>query len=86
MSGKTTNMAILITDWVGGRDLGLVTVFCHPNQAKMEACDTLSALHQCDSSEPSVVVVRRYSNTPYIPQGMIHSLYLDVGTFSGGVT
>ena len=30
-------------------------------------------------------MVRIYSNTPYIPRGMSHSLYLDVGTFSGGV-
>ena len=26
------------------------------------------------------------SNTPYIPWGMIHSIYLDMGTFSGGLT
>ena len=37
-SGETTNMVILITDGVGESDLGLVTVFCHPNQARMEAC------------------------------------------------
>ena len=85
-SGETTNKAILITTGVGKRDLGLVTVFCCCNQAKMEACDTLSTLHQCDSPEPSVVVVRRYSNTPCIPQGMICLFYLDVGTFSGGIT
>ena len=36
--------------------------------------------------EPSMVVVNRYSNTPYIPWGTTHSLYLDVGTFPGGVT
>ena len=52
----------------------------------MVTCDALSALCQCDLSEPSVVAVRRYSNTSYIPQGMIHSPYLDVGTFSGGIT
>ena len=73
-------------DGVGERGLDLVMVFCHHNQAKMEASDALSALCQCNSSEPSVVAVRRYSNTLYIPQGMICSLYLDVGTFSGGVT
>ena len=66
-SRETTNTMILITDGVGERDLGLVTVFCHPYQAKMEACDTLSALHQCNTSEPSVVAVRRYPNTLYIP-------------------
>ena len=64
----------------------MVTVVCHPNQAKIEACDALSTLCQCDSSVPSMVVVRRYSNTPYIPRGMSCSLYLDVDTLSGGVT
>ena len=86
MSRETTNTLILITDGVEERDLGLVTDFCHPNKVKMEDCDALSPLHQCDSSEPSVVAVGRYSNTPYIPQGMIHSLYLDVGSMSGCIT
>ena len=81
---ETTNMVILITDRVGERDLGIVTVFCHPDQARIEACDTLSTLHQCNLPEPSMVVVRRYSNTPYIPRGMSCSLYLDVDTLSGG--
>ena len=82
-SGGTTNMAIPITNRVGERDLGMVTVFCHTDQVSIEACDALSALHQCDSLEPSTAVLRRYSNTPYIPRGTLHSLYLDVGTFSG---
>ena len=42
----------------------------------MEASNALSTLLQCDSSEPSVVVVRRYTNTPYIPQGSSLLLYL----------
>ena len=33
-SGETTNTVILITDGVGKRELGLVTGFCHPNEAK----------------------------------------------------
>ena len=66
-------MAILITNGVGERNLGMVMVFCHPNQVKMEACDVLSTLCQCESSELSVVVVRRYSNTSYIPRG--HPIY-----------
>ena len=52
----------------------------------MEAHDALSPLCQCDLSEPSMVAARRYSKTPYIPQGMNCSLYLNVGTFSGHVT
>ena len=76
---------ILLTDEVGEGVLGMVTIFCHPDQARIECCDALSALHQCGSLKPCMVVVRRYSNTPYIPRGTSCSLYLDVGTFSGGV-
>ena len=41
----------------------------------MEASITLSALHQHDSPEQSVALVRRYTKTPY-------TLYLDVSTLS----
>ena len=85
-SEETTNLVILIINGVGKRDLGMIMVFCHLNQAKIEACDALSALHQCSSSEPSVVVVRRYSITPYILRGMCHPLYLHVGTLSEGAS
>ena len=60
-------MVILIRDGVEEGDLGMVTTFCCHDQVKMEASDALSVLHQCDSPELSVVVVRRYTNTPYIP-------------------
>ena len=59
-------MAILITGGVGKESLSMVIVFCHHDQNKMEGSDTLSALHQYNSPVPSVVVVRRYTNTPYI--------------------
>ena len=82
---KPTNMVILIPNGVGKSYLGMVTVFCHPEQARIEACDALSALCQHNSCELSVVMVRRYSNTPYIPRGMSHSLYLDMSALSGGI-
>ena len=63
----------------------MVTFFCHPKQARMEACNGPFALCQCDSCELSVVVVRRYFNTPYIPRRTSHSLYLDMGTLSRGI-
>ena len=83
-SGGTTNMAMFSTNGIGGRDLGMVMVFCHPDQARIKACNALSTLWQHDLSELSMVVVRRYSNTPYIPKGMSHALYLDMGTFPRG--
>ena len=61
--------------------MGMVMVFCHPHQVKIEACDALSTLHQCDLSEPSLVVVRRYSNTPYIPRGNIPFILSRCGHF-----
>ena len=79
-SGETTKLAILIMNRIEEGELGMLMVFCHLNQAKIDACNALSVLHQCNSSELNMVVMRRYSNTPYIPRGMSHLLNLDVGT------
>ena len=81
---ETTNTVIHISDGVREVDLGMVTVFCQADQARIEACDALFTVCQCDSSELSMVVVRRYSNTHYIPRGISHALYLDMGTFPRG--
>ena len=86
ISRKAIPMVILVTDGVGEGNLGMVTTLCCHDQSKMAASDVLSAPHQCDSSEPSVVVVRRYTNTPYIPQGYSCLLYLDVSTLSWGTS
>ena len=75
-------MAILVTDGVGEGNLGMVTSFCFHDKAKIEASDAHSTLCQHDSLEPGVVVVRRYTNTSYIPHGSSHFLYLDVSTLS----
>ena len=58
---------ILITDEVGKENLGMVTVFCHHDQNKMEVSEALSSLCQYNSPEPSMMVIRRYTNVPYIP-------------------
>ena len=79
-------MAILITDGVGKGDLGKVTTFCSHNQVKMEASEVLTTLHQCDSPGPSVFVVRRYTNTPFIPQGTSRLLYLNVSDLPRGAS
>ena len=52
----------------------------------MEALEVLDALHQHDSSEPSVFVVRRYTNTPFIPQGTSRLLYLNVSDLPRGTS
>ena len=86
ISREAICIAILVTDGVGEGNLGMVTTFCCHDQAKMEASDALSVLCQCDSRETSVVVVRRYTNSPYIPQGSSHFLHLDVSTLSRGAS
>ena len=86
VSREANPTVILITSGVGEENLGMMTVFCYHDQNKMEAIYALSALCQCDSPEPSVVVVRRYTNIPYIPQGTSWLLYLNVSTLSRGTS
>ena len=86
ISGEGIPMVILVTDGVGEGKLEMVTTFCCHDQARMEASNALSALCQCDLPKPSMVVVRRYTNTPYIPWGTFHLLYLDMSTLLGGTS
>ena len=79
-------MVILVTDGVGQGNLSMVTTFSHHDKTKVEASEAVSALHQCNSPEPSVVVVRRFTNSPYLPWGSFGFLYLDVTTLFGGTS
>ena len=83
---EVTHMAILITDGVGEGNLGMVTTFYHHNQNKMESSDALPAICQCNAPEPSVVVTRRHTNTPYIPCGTSWPLYLYTSTHPKGTS
>ena len=85
-SGEATPIVIVITDGVGEVSLGMVMVFCHHDQNKLQASHALSVLCQWDSPEPWLVVVRRYTNTPNIPWGNSQLLYLDVSTLSRGAS
>ena len=84
ISGEAIPMVVLVTDGVGEGNLGLVKTFCCHDEAKMEPSDVLSALCWWDSSEPTMVVLKRYTNTPYIPQGTSWLLFLDVSMHQGG--
>ena len=75
-SGEAIPMVVLVTDGVGEGNLGMVTTFCQHDQANVEATEVLSALHQCDSSEPSVVIVRRFTNSPFVHWVSFGFLYL----------
>ena len=48
--------------------IGMIMTFCSHNWVMMEASEAPTALHQCDSPEPRVFMVRRYTSTPFIPK------------------
>ena len=52
----------------------------------MEASEVLTTLHQHDSPEPSVFMVRRYTNTPFILWGTFSLLYLNVSDLPRGAS
>ena len=80
ISGEAIPMVIWVTDGMGEEKLGMVPTFFHHNQGKVEDSEVLPALHQCDLLEPSVVVVQRFTNSPYLPWASFGLLYLDIPT------
>ena len=84
ISGEIIPMPVLITDGVEEGNLGMVTTFYHHDQANVESSEALSILCQWDSPKLSVVVVKIFANSPYLPQGSSSFLYLDVTTLSWG--
>ena len=84
MSTEIAPLAILDMDGVGRGRLGMKTTFCQSNQANLESSDTLSALVQWDSPEWGVVVVKVFTNSPYLLWGSLSSPYLDITTLSAG--
>ena len=60
-------MVILITNWVGKGSLGMVTVFCHSDQAKVEPLVMLPTLVQWNSHQPVMVVMKIFTSLPYFP-------------------
>ena len=70
-------MAILITDGVGEGKLGMVTVFCYSDQAKMEpsVMVLLTLLFSRDSHELAMVVMKIFINSPYFPLGILWLLF-----------
>ena len=77
-------MAILITDGVGEGKLGMVTVFSHSDQAKMEPSVMLLTLVQWDLHELAVVLMKIFTNSPYFPWGPFGLSFLDIATLSEG--
>ena len=84
-SGSCTHV-VLVIDSIREGDVRLVMTFCHNDQAKVEASDTILAVCQWDLSELSMVVVRRYTDMPYIPKGTSQPLYLDVSMLQWGTS
>ena len=46
ISGEAIPIVILVKNGMEEGNLGMVTIFCHHNQAKMEASEVLSTLCQ----------------------------------------
>ena len=82
--GKITPMVVLVTDRVEEGSLGMVTTFCCHDQAKVESSEALSTLVQQDSPKLSVVVLKIFTNSPYLPWESSGFHYLDVTTLSIG--
>ena len=77
-------MAILITHGVCEEKLGMVTIFCCSNQAKVEPSVMLPTLLQQDSHEPAMVVMKIFTNSPYFPWGFFGLSFLDIATLPEG--
>ena len=71
MSKEITPMAILITNGVGTGSLGMVTTFCHSDQAKVEPSVMLLTLIQYDLHKLAKVVMKIFTNLPYFPMGVL---------------
>ena len=82
MSAENAPLVILVMDDAGKGRLGMITIFCRSDQAKVEPLDTISTLVQWDSPMSGVVVVKVYTNSPYLPCGSFNPPYLDVTTLS----
>ena len=65
-NGEATNSVILITNGAGEGGLGHGDSLLSPWSSQGIGLWCLSTLCQCNPSELSVMVVRRYSNSPYI--------------------
>ena len=86
ISSETVRMAVLVTDSVEERSLGMVTTYCHHDQTKVDPSEVLSTLNLWDFPELSIVVVKIFANSPYLQWGSFSLPYLDVTTLSEGVS
>ena len=86
MSKEVVPMAILVTDAVDEGSLGMVTIFCHSDQAKVEPSPAFSTLSQWDSPEPGIVMMKIFTNSPYYPWGSFGLPFLDVATLPEGTS
>ena len=86
MSAKIAPLAILVMDGVGEGSLEIVTTFCCTDQVKVEPLDMLLTLVQWDIPKPGKVVVKIFTNLPYLLWGSFGSPYLDKTTSWGGAS
>ena len=86
MSAEIAPLAILVTKGVGEGRLGMITTFCQFDQVKVEPLDVLLTLVQQDLPQPSVVVVKIFTSSPYLLWGSFGSPYLVITPLSVGAS
>ena len=86
MSEEIIPMAIFITNGVNEWSLGMETICCHSDQAKVEPLVMLPTLVQWDSHQLAMVVMKIFTNSPYFPWGSFGLLFLDIATLSEGAS
>ena len=79
-------MAILITHAVGKGNLGMVTIFCHSDQAKVEPSVMLPTFVQKDSHQLAMVVMKSFTNPLHFSQGPLGLPFLDIATLPEGAS
>ena len=71
-------------DGVGKGRLGMITTFCQSDQMKVESSDALLTLIKQNLPMPGVVVVKVFTNLPYLPWRSFGCPNLDITTLSLG--
>ena len=67
MSTEITPLVVLVMDGVGEERLGMITTFYKSYQVRVEPSDALLPLIQQYSPELDVVLVKVFTNSPYLP-------------------
>ena len=86
LSEEVIAMTVLVTEGVDEGSLGMVTIFCHSDQARVEPSTMLLTLLQYESPEPGIVLMKIFTYSPYFPWGSCGLPFLDLATLPEGAS